>query len=192
MQVWYLAPQLVNSENALDIANNFFTGIVSTENFTFMDEIGLPVIRMKVKVDLSKPLPRGFYVGEDTDWIEKDWASFKYERLPSICWFYGMFDHTTPKCRDLMVTNTRKLEYLPSNIKAFPAKELSKFRLNLEYSPADYRLTPMLECVTTQNRESWPALGNGNFYYPELVASLRNKNLYKSMHKKNTKELKLL
>ena len=50
-----------------------------------MDEIGLPVIRMKVKVDFSKPLPYGFYVGEDTYWIEKDWTSFKYERLPSIC-----------------------------------------------------------------------------------------------------------
>ena len=98
MQVWHLAPQLVNSENALDIANDFFAGIVSTENFTFMDEIGLPVMRMKVKVDFSKPLPRGFYVGEDTYWIEKDWTSFKYERLPSICWFCGMFDHITAKC----------------------------------------------------------------------------------------------
>ena len=67
VQVWHLAPQLVNSENALDIVNDFFARIVSTENFTFMDEIGLPVIRMKVKVDLSKPLPRGFYIGEDTD-----------------------------------------------------------------------------------------------------------------------------
>ena len=56
-----------------------------------------------------------------------------------------MFDHTTPKCRDLMAKNTRKFEYLPSSIKAFPAKELSKFQLNQEYSPADYRLTPMLE-----------------------------------------------
>ena len=72
MQVWHLAPQLVNSENALDIANDFFLGIVSIENFTFMDEIELLVIRMKVKVDLSKPLPRGFYVGKDTNWIEKE------------------------------------------------------------------------------------------------------------------------
>ena len=82
---------------------------------------------MKVKVDLSQPLPRGFYVGEDTDWVENDWASFKYKRLPSICWFCGMFDHTIPKCRDLMAKNTIKFEYLPSSIKAFPAKELSKF-----------------------------------------------------------------
>ena len=85
---------------------------------------------MKVKVDLSKPLPCGFYIGEDTDWIEKDQASFKYKRLPSICWFYGMFEHTTPKYIDLMTANTRKLEYLPSSVKAFPAKELSKFSLN--------------------------------------------------------------
>ena len=38
-----------------------------------MDEIRIHVLRMKVKVDLSKPLPCGFYVGEDTDWVEKDW-----------------------------------------------------------------------------------------------------------------------
>ena len=44
-----------------------------------MNEIGIPVLRMKVNVDLSKPLPCGFYVREDTDWVEKDWASFKYK-----------------------------------------------------------------------------------------------------------------
>ena len=66
MQVWGLATQLVHSENALDIANDFFTGIFSTENFIFMDEIRIHVLRMKVKVDLSKPLPCGFYVGENT------------------------------------------------------------------------------------------------------------------------------
>ena len=69
MQVWGLATQLVHSENALNIVNNFFAGIVSTENFIFMNEIGIHVLRMKVKVDLSEPLPCGFYVGEDTNLI---------------------------------------------------------------------------------------------------------------------------
>ena len=36
------------------------------------------------------------------------------------------------------------------------------------------------DCVTTQTRESWSALGNGNYYYPKPVASLKNKNSNKT------------
>ena len=80
-----MATPLVNSENVVTIANNFCAWIILNDNFKFKDDIGLPVLRMKVRINLSEPLPCGFSLGEDGDWVEKDWVSFQYERIPSIC-----------------------------------------------------------------------------------------------------------
>jgi hypothetical protein len=52
-------------------------------------------LRVRIKLDLSKPIPRGHKLkiqGETT------WVYFKYERLPRLCFLYGLIQHGGRGC----------------------------------------------------------------------------------------------
>ena len=53
-------------------------------------------MRVRVKVDISKPLCRGrkarLFAGKET------WISFKYERLPNFCYWCGLLTHGDRDC----------------------------------------------------------------------------------------------
>ncbi|XP_035541689.1 uncharacterized protein LOC118344688 [Juglans regia] len=53
------------------------------------------VLRVKVMINLSKPLTRGcvINVGDARSWIP-----FKYERLPSFCYYCGIVLHSQHRC----------------------------------------------------------------------------------------------
>ena len=44
-------------------------------------------MRVRVKVDVTKPLSRGRKIGLRN--CEESWASFKYEHLPNLCYWCG-------------------------------------------------------------------------------------------------------
>ena len=48
-------------------------------------------LRMKVTIDISKPLCRGRRISLSQG--EQSWVSFKYERLPNICYWCGCLNH---------------------------------------------------------------------------------------------------
>ena len=52
--------------------------------------------RYRVEVDISKPLYRGrkITLNNGNDW----WVSFKYERLPNICYWCGELTHSDREC----------------------------------------------------------------------------------------------
>ena len=52
--------------------------------------------RYRVEVDISKPLCRGrkITLHDGKEW----WVSFKYERLPKICYWYGKLTHSDREC----------------------------------------------------------------------------------------------
>ncbi|KAF4395607.1 hypothetical protein F8388_008706 [Cannabis sativa] len=54
-------------------------------------------LRVRVLIDVSKPVTRGIMVDFKNIHREK-WLNFKYENLPNICFHCGMFDHTLTKC----------------------------------------------------------------------------------------------
>uniref|UniRef100_A0A803PRM8 DUF4283 domain-containing protein n=1 Tax=Cannabis sativa TaxID=3483 RepID=A0A803PRM8_CANSA len=54
-------------------------------------------LRVRVLIDISKPITRGIMVDFKSIHREK-WLTFKYENLPNICFHCGMFDHTLTKC----------------------------------------------------------------------------------------------
>ncbi|KAL8515619.1 hypothetical protein ACS0TY_014348 [Phlomoides rotata] len=54
-------------------------------------------IRVKVKVEVWKPMNQGLNL-ELKNSLRNIWVSFKYERLPSFCYFYGMLGHMKRKC----------------------------------------------------------------------------------------------
>lgn len=53
-------------------------------------------MRVRVLVDVTQPLCRGRVISLDDD---KDlWVSFKYERLPIICYWCGRLNHNDRDC----------------------------------------------------------------------------------------------
>nr|XP_023897166.1 uncharacterized protein LOC112009054 [Quercus suber] len=80
-----------------EIAENLCeaAGIVSKEPILAEVDRG-NVMRIRVRVDITLPLCRGriFTLENGT----KGWASFKYERLPNVCYWCGRLDHFDKDC----------------------------------------------------------------------------------------------
>lgn len=53
-------------------------------------------IRVCVRVDISIPLCRGRVLSIEDG--KEGWVSFKYKRLPNICYWCGCLDHTNRDC----------------------------------------------------------------------------------------------
>ncbi|KAM6592967.1 hypothetical protein CsatA_000670 [Cannabis sativa] len=56
-----------------------------------------PFLRLRVLLDITKPLRRGMTI-RFRSIHEPKWISFKYESLPNFCYFCGRLDHTYNKC----------------------------------------------------------------------------------------------
>ena len=61
-----------------------------------MDWDGGSFIRVRVLVDISQPLCRGRLITLEDGKVH--WVSFKYERLPIICYWCGRLDHDEKDC----------------------------------------------------------------------------------------------
>ena len=51
---------------------------------------------VRVIIDVSKPLSRGQKISLENG--TNDWVSFKYERLPNICYWCGCISHSDRDC----------------------------------------------------------------------------------------------
>ena len=54
-------------------------------------------LRVRVTIDVSKPLCRGPLISLDSG--KERWVPFKYERLPSLCFWCGCLTHDNHDCR---------------------------------------------------------------------------------------------
>ena len=57
---------------------------------------GVSFIRVKVSINISLPLCRGRLITLDDD--REHWVSFKYERLPNLCYWCGRLTHSDKDC----------------------------------------------------------------------------------------------
>ena len=53
-------------------------------------------MRVRVSIDITKPLSRGKKVEFNNG--EESWVSFKYERLPNLCYWCGCLTHQDWDC----------------------------------------------------------------------------------------------
>ena len=53
-------------------------------------------MHIRVDVQINRPLRRGGYVSSPEG--GKHWVTFKYERLPTICFIYGRIGHDVKHC----------------------------------------------------------------------------------------------
>lgn len=58
--------------------------------------LGANFLRVRVIVEVSKPLCRGRKISWDTKCA--GWAAFMYERLPNICYWFGSIFHDDKDC----------------------------------------------------------------------------------------------
>uniref|UniRef100_A0A803LW54 Zinc knuckle CX2CX4HX4C domain-containing protein n=1 Tax=Chenopodium quinoa TaxID=63459 RepID=A0A803LW54_CHEQI len=54
-------------------------------------------LRIKVLVDVNKPLRRGLFLAMGQN--KPRWVDVKYERLAEFCFFCGRLDHTEKECQ---------------------------------------------------------------------------------------------
>ena len=53
-------------------------------------------MRVCVELEIDKPLRRGAYIASSDG--EHPWLTFKFERLPTVCFIYGKLGHDNKHC----------------------------------------------------------------------------------------------
>lgn len=53
-------------------------------------------MRVRVRIDITKPLCRGRKIGPSDG--KEGWVNFKYERLPNLCYWCGRLTHHDKEC----------------------------------------------------------------------------------------------
>lgn len=77
-------------------------------------------LRIKVRIDIRKPLMQGVTVIADSNGLER-WCPLAYEHLPDFCYICGLLGHTDKLC----VSPWEKGKPLPFNrsLRCFPPKK---------------------------------------------------------------------
>uniref|UniRef100_A0A803PUH7 Zinc knuckle CX2CX4HX4C domain-containing protein n=1 Tax=Cannabis sativa TaxID=3483 RepID=A0A803PUH7_CANSA len=70
--------------------------LIEIFTLSLMENFG-PYLRLRVLLDITKPLRRGMTI-RFRDIPDPKWISFKYENLPNFYYFCGFVDHTYNKC----------------------------------------------------------------------------------------------
>ena len=55
------------------------------------------IVKIRVLIDISKPIRAGMYIGNDADGI--NWVDFRYENLPMLCFTCGLVGHNEENCK---------------------------------------------------------------------------------------------
>ncbi|OMO75791.1 hypothetical protein CCACVL1_16038 [Corchorus capsularis] len=70
--------------------------LIEIENPSWSLGVGRVFLRIKVELDVNKPLLSGFWVPREDD--DRIWAELKYERLADFCYACGKLGHTEKGC----------------------------------------------------------------------------------------------
>ena len=138
MQVHDVPYRFMNRAVAESICET--VGIVS-KSTRAVDEEGGTFIRVRVTLNVSLPLCRGGVITLESG--EKIWVSFKYERLPNICYWCGCLTHDDKNC-ELWIQSrgtltTEQQQYGP-NLRSPPFRLAGK---DVIYVPGYYDRRPM-------------------------------------------------
>lgn len=67
-------------------------------------------LRVRVKLNVSKPLRRGTNIKAGT-MAEKKWIRVTYEKLPDFCYYCGRLGHVDQECEEEGSDNNSKRDY---------------------------------------------------------------------------------
>ena len=83
-------------------------------------------MRVCVELEIDKPLRRGAYIASSDG--ERLWLTFKFERLPTVCFIYGKLGHDNKHCPMSNVWQSACHQYGDQLRAGWTAKETSKER----------------------------------------------------------------
>ena len=94
VQVWGVPFELIMEDTARDIGNRISIFLEADKISWQADQA--KYMRVRTKLPLDKPLRRGGYLMSMEG--EKLWVTFKYERLPTVCYICGRLAHDDRHC----------------------------------------------------------------------------------------------
>ncbi|XP_074352886.1 uncharacterized protein At4g02000-like [Apium graveolens] len=101
LYIWvqiYDVPLGFKSEYVLKSIGNYVGRFLESDSKNF-ERMGRNYLRIMVAIDVMKPLKSKMRIKKaGDDWM---WFQFKYERLPSFCFFCGLIGHTEKFCEAL-------------------------------------------------------------------------------------------
>ncbi|KAH1113629.1 hypothetical protein J1N35_007007 [Gossypium stocksii] len=74
-------------------------------------EISANTCRLRINLDVQKPLPQGIFVSIDN--IKRSWVPFKYEKLPMFCFGCGRMGHGFQDCLQIPPAEKNKIREDP-------------------------------------------------------------------------------
>lgn len=107
VQLWGLAFEHMAEDVGRDIGNSIGRFIEMDKRAIQSDQAKF--MRIRVDLPIDKPLRRGGnIVGLDG---EKFWVKFKYERLPTFCYYCGRMGHDDKHCHASLDTQSAERQY---------------------------------------------------------------------------------
>ena len=94
VQVWGLPFELMSEESGKDIGNSIGSYVETDKRSRQIDQVKF--MRIRVKLQINKPLWKGGYIKSMED--ERVWVTFKYERLPTVCYVCRRMGHDDRHC----------------------------------------------------------------------------------------------
>ncbi|XP_023881250.1 uncharacterized protein LOC111993660 [Quercus suber] len=107
VQVWGLPFEFMNEEVGKDIGGTIGKFLEVDKRSWQSDQA--KYMRIKVDVQLDKPLRRGGFVSSPES--GKHWVYYKYERIPTLCFRCGRISHDVKHCSDTVVGHETETQY---------------------------------------------------------------------------------
>ena len=104
VQIHGLPMRMLDPETAYELGETIGPVVPSENN---KELIGGDFLRVRVEVDVSRPLCRGRKVVLEDD--KEIWIYFKYEKLPNFCYWCGMVSHVDKECEIWLANKGKSL-----------------------------------------------------------------------------------
>ena len=107
VQVWGVPFELMTEDTGKDIGNTMGMFVEMDKRSWQMEQAKF--MRIRVELPINRPLRRGGYLR--TMEGEKTWVTFKYERLPTICFACGRIGHDVRHCEVAIESQPKEHQY---------------------------------------------------------------------------------
>lgn len=98
VQIHGLPVEKMNRANAITIGQRF-QKLLAIESSPDGILLGRSFLRVRVVINLSQPLPKGFWLRKRTAQMKDLWISYKYEKLSDFCYSCGRIGHDNRGCK---------------------------------------------------------------------------------------------
>ncbi|XP_065618457.1 uncharacterized protein LOC136062818 [Quercus suber] len=107
VQIWGLPFENMTEDIGRDIGSKIGRVLEVDKRAILADQAKF--LRIRVEVQIEKPLRRGGFVKSDED--GRVWVDFRYERLPTFCYRCGILGHDEKHCQAILLEHSSGRQY---------------------------------------------------------------------------------